>query len=170
MRNNDLLELLKNANIKVPPFIAPKLLSCIVTVHNEQNQSILNDTESCDKTGLNEKSVQSSQIVQKKKVTESEAAKQSQQIVQRTDEKSDKSDIQTHKEFNINDSRQIKKNGSNDVLPVANASKCSKPVQNSVEITPLLSIANLSDQKFESATNNSGAINQTIFKKFSVFT
>lgn len=150
------MELLEKANIKVPHFVSPKLLSFIVNVHdekpndeNEKNTSNSAPThqtpqKDCEKSGTNG-------VIQKIPPTKlGPCGKEKSDSLSKPDEKlqyptksqnqaqpQPKSQLDTLPELN-----EVQSFGSVDLIPVTSSSKPDpkvheKPVKNFVEITPL---------------------------------
>lgn len=137
-QNNDLIELLKKANIKIPHFVAPKLLSFIVAVHddkknkayeNVKNKSITQESKTCqtpqEKTNGKSSNQQSNFIKTPNSNDGPDAGCLS------------KSQLKVVSELN-----EVQSFGSVDLIPVTNSPKNDlrtheKPVKNFVEITPL---------------------------------
>lgn len=158
-QNNNLVELLKKSNIKVPHFVGPKFLSYIVSVHDAE------PSESCDekeKSQKNENKLATSDEFNQKQSYQSPQTKsnvKSNEVIQ--------SPIQINKESYGNkivnqpenydpkslpksqlnilpEIKEVQSFGSVDLIPVTTDSTRSelkvheKPVKNFVEITPLL--------------------------------
>lgn len=160
-QNNDLVDLLQKANIKVPNFVGPKCLSFIITVHDVKPTAKIDEIKKIDN-----------------KITNPNASAQNNNLIQKLQEKSKVGTVElienplssNNKEINhkktISDiehseSKSLSKSqlkilpelkefqsfGSVDLIPVNNLSKPElkvhgKPVKNSVEITPLVTNQN----------------------------
>lgn len=155
-QNNKLVELLEKANVRVPHFDAPKLISFIVTVH---------DDETHDKNDKNDKNnkIENKCIVQQTAACQAVSAKRSDDkpnevVLKQSNRKpesiSTKLTNGTHAEAQpkvqikilpeLKEVTEVQSFGSLDLIPVTNSSRPElkvheKPVNNFVEITPLLS-------------------------------
>lgn len=153
-QNNNLVELLEKAKIKVPQFVGPKFLSFIVTVHdaksndeNEQNHNnsvVTTNQQTSQKNGEHETKDEikkTTQIIEHLDNVSNEcnsqnkpnALGQSQQQCQSQPKPLSNS---------LPDLKEVQSFGSVDLIPVTSASKLDlkvheKPVNNFVEITPL---------------------------------
>lgn len=143
-QNSDLVGLLEKANIKVPYFAAPKVLSFIITVHGpkvttnnanadktpDANASIEQNSNKCDNRTTDKNDTNKS-----KKSPDTSASNGPKQSGMST-EKAQSSHI-------LPDEGETKKFGSVEVIAVTNSSQFElkpheQPVKNSVEITPLI--------------------------------
>lgn len=151
-QNNNLVELLEKANIKVPHFVGPKLLSFIVTVHdskiNDGNENLNNKDATVSATSIE----RNNDNVKNEKCNKNEQQNQIQ--FSSGEVLNGEKDTNVLNESNLPSNAlnilteelgEIKKFGSVDVIPVTNSSKFElkqphkQPVKNSVEITRLVS-------------------------------
>lgn len=150
LQNNNLVELLEKANVKVPHFVGPKLLSFIVTVHdakaNDENEKIENESITSNSITTHQtpqpksdgKNVDGTQKLSQP--IPDAVCKKSDNSLEKAEEKSpSKSQLTILPEL-----KDVQSFGSVDVIPVTSSSKPElkvheKPVKNFVEITPLLS-------------------------------
>lgn len=144
-QNNNLVEQLEKANIKVPHFVGPKLLSFIITVHESQandeneNANIENKTDNSTRTVCEtsqSKPENKTELIQKKSQNDTESNGH-------TDVDSLKKSDGTSNPPNIlPEIKEVQSFGSVDLIPVSSSSVPElkvheKPVKNFVEITPL---------------------------------
>lgn len=145
-QNNNLVELLEKANIKVPHFVGPKLLSFIITVHESQandeneNANIENKTDISTRTVCEKsqsKPENENELIQKKSQNDTES--------------NGHTDVDLLKKSNgtsinqpniLPEIKEVQSFGSVDLIPVSSSSVIElkvheKPVKNFVEITPL---------------------------------
>lgn len=142
-QNNDLVELLKKANVKVPHFVSPKLLSFIITVNDDKTSSTYENVE--NKSNIQD--IQTYQTPQNKNNGESndETPNVHNKYLKSTNS-CDSPDTRFRSKSQLNilpELTEVQSFGSVDLIPVTNSPKPElkiheKPVKNFVEITPLL--------------------------------
>lgn len=158
-QNNDLVELLQKSNIKVPHFAGPKFLSFIVAVHDAEKTD---ENEKCDKNdnklatsnGANQNQpYQKPQT--KSNVKISNVLSKPVQINKELNDKKitnpdgcDSKSLSKSQRTILPELKEVQSFGSVDLIPVTSDAKRSdlkvheKPVNNFVEITPLLNNQN----------------------------
>lgn len=127
IRNDELVGLLEKAKIEVPPFVGPKLLSCIVTIHKDADAPQSSSSFSKADTIVDER-------------TPSKKKKENSEKKSNDSTKSSRSAKKT-KATEVQPKDTIEKIGGLEVIRVLNGEtqkKCVEPVKNSVEITPVI--------------------------------
>lgn len=178
-RNNCLVQLLEKCNVKAPPFIGPKLLSYIVTIHDDIRQ--------CDEE-VNKISKSINKSISKPKnkncnnnnnvsVSPNKNLKLVKDVAKR------KSSLLNGQKKSDSDNKlpnislaipEIQKIGSVEIIPVSKSSNSEikphdQPIKNSVQITPLLAIADNDATQKETCDNthsNEGKNNEGLLYCF----
>lgn len=127
IRNNELVSLLQKSKLVVPPFIGPKLLSCIVTIHKDDEEIV--PVEISQEKSKPENSKKKSENTRRKSNTKKSS-----------NEKLPETPINdTTKQ---NESHEATTIGGIELIPVYDVNSVKKntePVKNSVEIHPVIS-------------------------------
>lgn len=152
-QNNDLVELLQKANIKVPHFVGPKFVSFIVAVHDtdrsDENNKVVNKPLTINQSNeINKNQPQTKWNVNHDPVQVKIDLNGTKSV---HNSSKTRSDLESHPKTHLNllpELKEVKSFGSVDLIPVNNDLSRSelkvheKPVKNSVEITPLVNNQN----------------------------
>lgn len=146
-QNNNLLELLEKANIKVPHFVKPKLLSFIITVHDSKEENDENaNANVTNKVDASSKSTPKSELDGKNEVNQTKPPNEQEANGDKNTDLNGKTTPKSQLNA-LPELKEVQSFGSVDLIPVSSSSipelkVHEKPVKNYVEITPLLSNQN----------------------------